>query len=79
MCGERDIAMEGTINADSGKNVVQRPGVTLAERHLNPEELAARAPRANYRMYAVFAIIATLIFLSAALVLWMDYSELMPA
>lgn len=53
-----------------------RSGVTLAERHMNPETLMAMGPPPRQALFGVLGIAAILVFIVLALVLWMEHSAL---
>ncbi len=56
-----------------------KTGVAISERHRNPAEIVAVAPKANYLVAGICAIVAALIFSVMLAILYMDWTALSPA
>ena len=65
--------------ADVMRNESGASGAYISERHRNPAELMAQAPRTNYTAAGICAIIATILFGLLVAVLYLDWTAIRSA
>lgn len=56
--------------------VASAPPSALAERHMNPEALLEYGPPPRQTLFGILAIVALVLVLGVALVLWMEHTVL---
>ena len=65
--------------ADAPQGESNKPSAFISERHRNPAEMMAQAPKGNYTWVGVCAILATILFGILLFVLYSDWSTISQA